>query len=123
MDPLSITASIVTFIDVAKRIKGSVDKVSSSLVRLLVDIDMDLHKIGQNRQTLKELMNDVLDELTELRKLCQHREGELDRASLDYDAVHSLEGLESSVLGSAFVYNLSYAYDTQGTEQGPAALY
>lgn len=79
MDPLSITASIVTFIDVAKRIKDSVDK------------------IGQNRQTLKELMNDVLDELTELRKLCQHREGELDRARLDYDAVHSLEGLESEL--------------------------
>ncbi|KAF4583489.1 hypothetical protein EYR38_002240 [Pleurotus pulmonarius] len=79
MDPLSITASIVTFIDVAKRIKDSVDK------------------IGQNRQTLKELMNDVLDELTELRKLCQHREGELARARLDYDAVHSLEGLESDL--------------------------
>lgn len=84
---------------------------------------MDLHKIGQNRQTLKELMNDVLDELTELRKLCQHREGELDRARLDYDAVHSLEGLESSVCSTSFAYNLSYAYDTQGTEQGPAALY
>lgn len=68
-------------------------------------------------------MNDVLDELTELRKLCQHREGELDRARLDYDAVHSLEGLESSVFSSTFVYNLSYAYNAQGTEQGPAALY
>ncbi|KAF4583492.1 hypothetical protein EYR38_002243 [Pleurotus pulmonarius] len=51
MDPLSITAAIVSFIDVAVRIKESVDK------------------IGQNRQTLKELTSDVIDELIELRKL------------------------------------------------------
>lgn len=57
------------------------------------------NKIGQNRQTLKELTSDVIDELIELRKLCQHREGDLDRVRLDYDSIRSLENLQSSVVG------------------------
>lgn len=36
MDPLSITASIVTFIDIAKRIKSSVDKVRLLLASFLI---------------------------------------------------------------------------------------
>ncbi|KAG9221566.1 hypothetical protein CCMSSC00406_0007205 [Pleurotus cornucopiae] len=79
MDPLSITAAVVSFVDVAVRIKESVDK------------------IGQNRQTLKELTSDVIDELIELRKLCQHREGDLNRVRLDYDSIRSLENLQSEL--------------------------
>lgn len=54
-------------------------------------------KIGQNRQTLKELTSDVIDELIDIRKLCQHREGDLARVRLDYDSIRSLECLQSSV--------------------------
>ncbi|KAF7426115.1 hypothetical protein PC9H_008481 [Pleurotus ostreatus] len=79
MDPLSITASIVTFIDIAKRIKSSVDKIS------------------QNRRTLKELTSNIVHELTELQKLCQRREGVLDGSHLDYDLTLSLEDLQSEL--------------------------
>ncbi|KAF4583491.1 hypothetical protein EYR38_002242 [Pleurotus pulmonarius] len=79
MDPLSVTASIVSFIDVAKRIKESVDK------------------IGQNRQTLKELTSDVINELAELKKICEHREGVQDRLKLDYESTCSLESLQSEL--------------------------
>ncbi|KAG5220338.1 Tetratricopeptide repeat family [Salix suchowensis] len=79
MDPLSITASIVTFIDIAKRIKSSVDKIS------------------QNRRTLKELTSNIVHELTEMQKLCQRREGVLDGSRLDYDLTLSLEDLQSEL--------------------------
>ncbi|KAL4256705.1 hypothetical protein AB1N83_012378 [Pleurotus pulmonarius] len=77
MDPLSITAAIVSFIDTAKRIKDYVDK------------------IGQNRQILKELMEDVVEELTELQNLCQDRETRLNH--LDYDSTWSLRKLQSEL--------------------------
>ncbi|KAF4604304.1 hypothetical protein EYR38_004726 [Pleurotus pulmonarius] len=81
MDPLSITAAIVSFIDTAKRIKDYVDK------------------IGQNRQILKELMEDVVEELTELQNLCQDRETRLNH--LDYDSTWSLRKLQSTMKSKA----------------------
>ncbi|KAJ8487525.1 hypothetical protein ONZ45_g14293 [Pleurotus djamor] len=77
MDPLSITAAVVTFIDIAKRIKTSLDKIS------------------QNRKTLRELIGNVVSELLELHKLCARREGVLDSSCLDYDLTNSLDNLKA----------------------------
>ncbi|KAL4256469.1 hypothetical protein AB1N83_012202 [Pleurotus pulmonarius] len=79
MDPLSITATVISFVEVAKRIKDSVDK------------------IGQNRETLRQLTSDVVNELTELQKLCQRREGDLRRSCFDDDSTSSLEALNSEL--------------------------
>lgn len=54
------------------------------------------NKIGQNRQTLKELTSDVIGELTELQKICQHR-NVTNQARLDYDSADSLNKLQSLV--------------------------
>ncbi|KDQ32906.1 hypothetical protein PLEOSDRAFT_153422 [Pleurotus ostreatus PC15] len=78
MDPLSITASAFTFIDIAKRIKDSVEKVA------------------QNRQTLDELMDDVVEELTQLQRLCQDQQGRL--SHLDPESARSLEKLHSDLV-------------------------
>ncbi|KAJ8700641.1 hypothetical protein PTI98_003649 [Pleurotus ostreatus] len=78
MDPLSITASAFTFIDIAKRIKDSVEKVA------------------QNRQTLNELMDDVVEELTQLQRLCQDQQGRLNY--LDPESTRSLEKLHSDLV-------------------------
>ncbi|KAL4261241.1 Fungal N-terminal domain-containing protein [Pleurotus pulmonarius] len=56
MDPLSMTAAIVTFVDIANRIKSCVDRFS------------------ENRRTLKDLTRHIVNELQELRILCQRQE-------------------------------------------------
>ncbi|KAL4256472.1 hypothetical protein AB1N83_012205, partial [Pleurotus pulmonarius] len=74
MDPVSITAAIVSFIDVAKRIKDSVDKA------------------GSNRRRLKELTNNVVEEVAKLHKYHQ-----LKISRLDKESVCSLEGLQTQL--------------------------
>ncbi|KAF7440095.1 hypothetical protein PC9H_000439 [Pleurotus ostreatus] len=76
MDPLSITAAVVSFVDIAKRIKDSVDKV------------------GQTRRNLQQLVENIVDELTALQKLCQG--GGLNR--FDPDSTRSLEKLHSDLI-------------------------
>ncbi|KAF4603273.1 hypothetical protein AB1N83_012088 [Pleurotus pulmonarius] len=78
MDPLSITAAVISFVDIVRRIKDSVDKV------------------GQNRQILKELMEDVIEELMVLQKLCEDEQGRL--SHLDPEWTHSLERLKSDLM-------------------------
>ncbi|KAG9226703.1 hypothetical protein CCMSSC00406_0006072 [Pleurotus cornucopiae] len=78
MDPLSITSAVISFVDIAKQIKDSVDKV------------------GQNHQILEELMEDVIEELTELHKLCQDEQGRL--GHLDPEWTCSLERLKSELM-------------------------
>ncbi|KAF4583494.1 hypothetical protein EYR38_002245 [Pleurotus pulmonarius] len=56
MDPLSITVSVVSLIEVAKRIKDAV------------------YQMNQNRRTIQELASALVDELAELQKLCQDKE-------------------------------------------------
>ncbi|KAJ8693524.1 hypothetical protein PTI98_008510 [Pleurotus ostreatus] len=74
MDPLSITAAVVSFIDVAKRIKDSVDKT------------------GSNRRRLKELTDNVVEEVAKL-----HKYHHLKISCLDDDSVCSLESLETQL--------------------------
>ncbi|KAG9226701.1 hypothetical protein CCMSSC00406_0006074 [Pleurotus cornucopiae] len=78
MDPLSITAAVVSFVDMAKQIKDFVDK------------------IGQNRQILEELMEDVIEELTELHKSCQDEQGRL--RHLDPEWTRSLDRLKFELM-------------------------
>lgn len=80
MDPLSIIAASVSFVDIARRIKDSVDKV------------------GQTRQKLHQLVENLVEELAELQKLCQGRLGRLDYA--DLDSTHSLQKLHSELMNT-----------------------
>ncbi|KDQ31811.1 hypothetical protein PLEOSDRAFT_154022 [Pleurotus ostreatus PC15] len=81
MDPLSITAAIVTFIDIANKIRASVDKIS------------DKHR------TLSELTSDIVIELLELKMLSERREGleVLDESNLDAELTALLENLQSQL--------------------------
>ncbi len=95
MDPLSITAAVVSFVDIARRIKDSVDKVRRGLTLLYGAILIVTRKVGQTRQNLKQAVEDIIEELTELQKLCQDGQGRLDH--IDLDSFHSLQKLHSSV--------------------------
>ncbi|KAG9226700.1 hypothetical protein CCMSSC00406_0006075 [Pleurotus cornucopiae] len=77
MDPLSITAAAVSFVDIARRIKDSVEKV------------------GQTRRNLQQLVEDIIEELTELQKLCQDGQGHLNH--IDPDSTRSLRRLHSDL--------------------------
>ncbi|KAL4256470.1 hypothetical protein AB1N83_012203 [Pleurotus pulmonarius] len=79
MDPLSITVSVVSLIEVAKRIKDAV------------------YQMNQNRRTIQELASALVDELAELQKLCQDKEEILQKVSLDHDWTHSLQRLKSEL--------------------------
>ncbi|KAL0946486.1 hypothetical protein HGRIS_012703 [Hohenbuehelia grisea] len=83
MDPLSISAAVVAFVDIARRIKGSIDKVA------------------HNRRSLKELSEDVLKGLTGLEKFCRTRNN-LERAldgseEVEAELSESLEDLQSQL--------------------------
>lgn len=56
-----------------------------------------ISQIGQNRETLRQLMDDVVNELTELQKSCQRREGDPPRSYFDDDSTNSLDALQMSV--------------------------
>ncbi|KAJ8693510.1 hypothetical protein PTI98_008497 [Pleurotus ostreatus] len=80
MDPLSMTAAIVTFIDIANRIEFSVDRLSES------------------RQTLKDLARHIVNELQELRVLCQRQEELHSGLPLGHDPLTtSLQNLHSEL--------------------------
>ncbi len=53
------------------------------------------YKIGQTRQNLQQLVENLMEELTELQKLCQDGQGRL--ANIDPESTRSLEKLHSSV--------------------------
>ncbi|KAG9226698.1 hypothetical protein CCMSSC00406_0006077 [Pleurotus cornucopiae] len=76
MDPLSITTAVVSFVDIAKRIKDSVDK------------------IGQTRRNLQQLVENLVEELAALQELCQN--GGLSR--FDPDSTRSLQKLHSDLI-------------------------
>ncbi|KAL4257118.1 hypothetical protein AB1N83_012086 [Pleurotus pulmonarius] len=78
MDPLSITAAVVSFVDIARRIKDSVDKV------------------GQTRQNLQQFTENLVEELTELQILCQDGQGRLNH--IDTDSIRSLQKLHSDLV-------------------------
>ncbi|KAG9226699.1 hypothetical protein CCMSSC00406_0006076 [Pleurotus cornucopiae] len=77
MDPLSVTAAVVSFVDIARRIMDSVEKV------------------GQTRQNLQLLVEDIVAELTELQTLCHDGRGRL--THIDPDSTRCLQNLHSSV--------------------------
>lgn len=52
-------------------------------------------KIGRNRPIFKALMEDVVEELKELQKLCQDRERLL--GHLDYGPIPSFEKIQSYI--------------------------
>lgn len=52
-------------------------------------------KVGQTRRNLQQLVEDIIEELTELQKLCQDGQGRLN--NIDPDSTRSLQKLHSSV--------------------------
>ncbi|KDQ27040.1 hypothetical protein PLEOSDRAFT_1089956 [Pleurotus ostreatus PC15] len=76
MDPLSITTAVLTLVDVALKIKDSVERV------------------GKNRKQLLHLSEDILQTLYDLQDLCSAREHALRGAP---ELHQSLNRLSSSV--------------------------
>ncbi|TFK44277.1 hypothetical protein BDQ12DRAFT_730351 [Crucibulum laeve] len=63
MDPISISSAIVTVVDIGRKIKNSIDKVT------------------QNRQRLRELTGDVVQTLSDLENLSKRHESVLEGVS------------------------------------------
>lgn len=93
MDPLSITAAVVSFMDLAKRIKDSVDKVRHWVIPwlgMLHSADGRVNQTGSNRRRLKELTNNIVEEVAKLDKYRQ-----LKILCLDKESVCCLESLHT----------------------------
>lgn len=109
MDPLSITAAVVSFVDIARRIMDSVEKVRTDQrwpSDLVFGATPDEHwiQVGQTRQNLQLLVEDIVEELTELQKLCHDGRGRL--THIDPDSTRSLQNLHSSVRTLLHIYFL-----------------